>query len=348
MIKKFYSLLFLLTFCSLSYAQNGDLNDKIKSNTTALEISADELLEIVNMRRNQSDTTKDVDVTIKVVNTNSKTEPESADYDESDDSTATEYHNLLLFKQRKGKGYGKQPFEDKEKYALLEKGVSFVNFNLGFMGTDISDYLLEPVAEVETLYNRNFSAKISAGHFVSNNTAIGVKFSYNFTDLRLKVTADILDLLIGAQTYETNNVKSMYSGGVYVRNFIPLDNAHRFFIISETGLNYTYTDGLSKNIYDEGVNITKVKTDKDAVSLGISPGFMYFMSRGFAFEFSMSPVVAYWEKSRTVNNEVDYGSADNYGLTFKFMPFNISFGFSYYFGLDYNKNRKYLKKLNQY
>ena len=74
---------------------------------------------------------------------------------------------------------------------------------------------------------------------------------------------------------------------------------------------------------------------------------MYFMTRGFAFEFAMNPVVAYWEKTKLVNNEVDKGSMTSYGLSFKFMPFNIQFGFAYYFGLDYFKNREYVNSLRK-
>lgn len=352
MIKKIGILLFISTMCFSGYAQNEKIE---KQETVTLEVSTEELLEIIKKRKSVGSTNPE-GVTLKILPNEQESqfdleEVSSTGYDTTNfksEKTRKEYINLLVFKQNKNKGYKKQPFEDKAKYALLEKGVSFVSFNLGFMGNDMSDYLVEPIAVIDKFRNRNFNGSISAGHFVANNTAVGLKFAYNFSDIRLKVSADILDIIISAKTYESNNVKSRYTGGAYVKNFIPLDAAQRFFIISETNIGYTYVDALSKNIYANGEKVTKVKTDKDVVSLGVSPGFMYFMSSGFAFEFQMSPVVAYWERTRTTNNEVNKGSAQNYGLSFKFMPFNISFGFAYYFGLDYDKNRAYLKSTNKY
>lgn len=306
--------------------------------SVTLKLSSDELIELLKLKKELN---RDAEFENYVNSANLKDSLFK-------DANKNDKINLWILKQNRGKGYGKQPFEDKNKYALLEKGVSYVSFNVGFISNDINDFLLEPVAVVDKLYNRNISASISAGHLIANNTAINVKFAYSFSDMRLKMSADILDIIISAKTYETNNVRSRYHGSVGVKNFIPLDAAQRFFIVSETNLGYTYTDGLSKNYYDNGVRVTKVKTDKDAVSIGVCPGFMYFMSRGFAFEFGLSPVLVYWERTKTVNNEVANGSSTNYGLSFKFMPLNIKFGFSYYFGLDYDKNRAHVKKLNIY
>lgn len=304
-----------------------------QQDSISIKLSTSELIELLELKRT-IETEKEIErEEDSLINLNRK----------------GDYVNLLLFKQRKNIGYrNKQAFEDKKRYAMLEKGVSFASFDISASSNDISDYLLEPIAVIDELYNRAFSGSISAGHFISNNTALAARFSYSFSETNLKVSADILDLLIGANTYETNNAKNTYSGAVGVRNYIPLDPAHRFFIVSETNLSYSYVEGISKNIYDEGVSTTKVLTHKDMVGVGLRPGFMYFMSRGFAFEFSMSPVAAYWSRTRTVNNEVDEGSVDSYGLSFKFMPLNIGFGFSYYFGLDYDKNRSYLKKHNIY
>lgn len=258
-----------------------------------------------------------------------------------------DYVNLLLFKVNKGKGYKKQPFEMEDSYALLQKRVTFFSFNVGFVSNDINNYWLEPLAIVDNVYNRNFSTHISAGHFIGNNLALGIKFGYKYSDMRMRVNADILDLVIGAKSYETNNLSKSYSGAFALKNYIPLDASQRLFLVSETNLTYSNTHGLSRNIYDNGVKIHKVLRESNTIGLGISPGFMYFMSRGFAFEFALNPVLVYWEKSTYVNNEVEKGSATNYGLSFKFMPFNIQFGFAYYFGLDYVKHGEWISRKNR-
>ena len=256
-----------------------------------------------------------------------------------------DYVNLLLFKVNKGKGYRTQAFENKNNYALLEKRVSYFSFNLGFKSNDIDNWWLDPIAIVDRVYNRNLSTYVSVGHFVGNNIALGAKFGYSFSDVRLRMSADILDIIISAKTYETNNISRSYTGSFFLKNYIPLDAAQRFFLVSETSLQYSNTNSLSRNLFDEGVKVHKSLRKKHSVGVGISPGFMYFMTRGFAFEFAMNPVIAYWERVKTVNNEVEKGTTLNYGLNFKFMPFNIQFGFAYYFGLDYLKNREHVANL---
>ncbi len=270
-----------------------------------------------------------------------------SDIDKKQKKEEKDYVNLLLFKVNKGKGYRTQAFENKNNYALLEKRVSYFSFNLGFKSNDIDNWWLDPIAIVDYVYNRNLSTYVSVGHFIGNNIAVGAKFGYSFSDVRLRMSADILDIIISAKTYETNNISRSYTGSFFLKNYIPLDAAQRFFLVSETSLQYSNTNSLSRNLFDEGVKIHKTLREKHSIGVGISPGFMYFMTRGFAFEFAMNPVIAYWERVKTVNNEVEKGSTLNYGLNFKFMPFNIQFGFAYYFGLDYLKNREHVANLKR-
>lgn len=262
-------------------------------------------------------------------------------------NTENDYRKILFLKLNKNKGYRTQDFEDQNKYALLEKGVSYFSFNLGFKDNTLDNLWLEPIATIDNMYNRNFNISLSAGYFIRNNLAIGFKAGYSFQDIRIALNADILDIVISAKSYETNNASTTFSGSFLIKNFIPIDRAHRLFLINETGLVYSNTQSLSKNIYDTGNKVHKIEKDKNTFGIGISPGFMYFMTKGFAFEFSMNPVIAYFEKTNITNNLVEKGNNTSYGLNMKFLPFNIQFGFAYYFGLDYLKNRAYIANLKK-
>lgn len=253
-----------------------------------------------------------------------------------------DYSRMLFLKVNKGKGYRNHGFEREGAYALLEKGVSYFAFNVNFRGNDADNYWVEPVAVVEKMYNRNIGINLSGGYMYKDNIAVGGRAGYAFSETNLTLNADLLEIIIDAKDYATNNVKSTFYFGGHIKNFIPLDYGHRFFVTSETNLDFSYSSALAKNNYDNGSKIHKVEKDNYAVSLGITPGVMYFMTAGLAFEFSMSPVVAYYEHTKVKNNLVEKGSASRYGLNFKFMPLNIQFGFSYFFGLDYHKNREYV------
>lgn len=262
-------------------------------------------------------------------------------------NTANDYRKILFLKLNKNKGYRTQDFEDQNKYALLEKGVSYFSFNLGFKDNTLDNLWLEPIATIDNMYNRNFNLSLAAGYFIRNNLAIGFKAGYSFQDIRIALNADILDIVISAKSYETNNASTTFSGSFLIKNFIPIDRGHRLFLMNETGLVYSNTRSLSKNIYDTGNKVHKIEKNKNTFGIGISPGLMYFMTRGFAFEFSMNPVIAYFQKTHITNNLVEKGSNTSYGLNMKFLPFNIQFGFAYYFGLDYLKNREYIANLKK-
>ncbi|MDR1667188.1 MAG: hypothetical protein LBS03_05805 [Bacteroidales bacterium] len=262
------------------------------------------------------------------------------------DSSGKGYRNILFLKVNKGKGYRKQAFEMEDAYALMERGVSYISFHLGYRGNDIDNYWLEPVAIVDEVYNRNFSASLSLGYIVKNNLSLGIKGSYAFADTRLILEADLFDLLFNAQTYETNSVSSSFSVAGVIKNFVPLGRAHRMFLVNETNLSFAHSQSLMKNIYDKGAKINKIEKTKNAIGLGISPGFMYFMTKGLSFDFSLNPVIAYFEQTDITNNQTEKGKNRNYGLSFKFMPLNIQFGFSYYFGLDYYKNKAHLDAID--
>ncbi|MDL2230425.1 hypothetical protein LJB87_01375 [Alistipes sp. OttesenSCG-928-L06] len=255
-----------------------------------------------------------------------------------------DYNRFLFLKVNKGKGYRKQGFEQPSNYTLLEKGVGYFSFDLGFRGNDADNQWLEPIGVLDELYHRNVTVNLSGGYFVKNNMAAGVKVAYEYAETKLGIKdADLLSIIIDAKNYETNNAKSTWKVGGTLKNFLPLDYGHRFFLTNETAINLYYTTGLAKNYYDGDFKINKIEKEQYGVSMGITPGIMYFMTEGFAFEFSMSPVLAYYEHTKFTNNQSERGSNSSYGLNFKFLPLNLQFGFSYYFGLDYHRNREHVR-----
>ena len=59
------------------------------------------------------------------------------------------------------------------------------------------------------------------------------------------------------------------------------------------------------------------------------------------------PLVAYFENTRLLVDEVYPGGNNDWGLNLKFLPTGfLNIGFSYYFGLDYDKYNKEMKRRN--
>lgn len=254
------------------------------------------------------------------------------------------YRKVLGVKFKKNVDYKTKihSFEDQDNYALLEPGVSFVSFNLGLASFKLDNKWIEPLVKIDDTYYTQLFAKASGGYFIANNTAVALKVSYGFWDNRIKLTSDVLSLLINAKTYETNNVGTDVAVQAVVRNYIPIGFEQRFFLMTETALGYKYSESLQRNIYDEGARLSKVETRSHSALLGISPGVSYFMTKGFAFEFMLSPIQIYYQHSQAINNETQTGATNSYGLTFAFTPLNIQLGLTYYFGLNYRKNHEHL------
>lgn len=251
--------------------------------------------------------------------------------------------NLLILKLKRNKGYySTQAFEHKRTYALLEKGASYLSLSAGFKNTATASLLIEPFFDVEKIYKRGFSLDASFGYFVKNNVAIGIEGGYHLSDLRLKVSSDVLQLMINSRDYETNNAGSSFWLGFFVKNFIHLDPAHRIFMVTQTSLFYSHGTSVARNIYNDGAMLHKVYQQTDRGGVKLSLGVSYFVAKGFAMEFKVSPVAVYYQNNRVLNNETLRGKFSGGGFNTLFNPIDMQFGLSYFFGLDYVKNAKYL------
>ena len=86
----------------------------------------------------------------------------------------------------------------------------------------------------------------------------------------------------------------------------------------------------------------KVYQQSDKGGVKLSLGVSYFVAKGFAMEFKVSPVAVYYQNNRVLNNETLRGRFAGGGFNTLFNPIDMQFGLSYFFGLDYEKNAKHL------
>lgn len=222
----------------------------------------------------------------------------------------------------------------KNKAVLLTNGVSHFGFIVGFSKKDVSNDMLLTVVDIDEIKNISGDFSFSGSWFIADNVAWGAKLSYGFSDERYTISAKLLNLLLDASTYNSNIVSSSFKIGTGVKNYVPIGTSNRFFVFNETNMSYSYISSLTRDVYDQGKEIKKKEKITNELSLGLSPGFMYFLKDGFAFEFAFNPVMIYYSRSFITQNETKEGSASDFSIDFKLNPFNIYFGFAYYFGLS--------------
>lgn len=235
-----------------------------------------------------------------------------------------------------------QTFEDPRSYALLEKKSYFVSLYANFSNAGKYNLLIEPLFEIHKVYNRNVDVQVAGGYFVANNLALGAYAGYRMSDIRVDVSADILQLLINSRRYETNNVSTGYTLGVFSKNFIPLEYAHRIFLVNEASIYYSQTRSLSRNVYDQGAMLSKIYQNTYTGGIKLSVGVMYFLANGLTMEFNISPVAALYQYNTVVNNETLNGKFAGGAVNTILLPIDLKFGLTYFFGLDYKKNRKHI------
>lgn len=219
------------------------------------------------------------------------------------------------------------------KKAFLTNGVSSFGFKVGLSKKDVSNDMLFTMVEIDEIKNVSGDFSFSGSWFIADNVAWGGKVSYGFSDKRLTVSAKVLDLLIDASTYNSNIVSSSLNIGTGVKNYVPIGTSNRFFVYNETNITYSYLSSLTRDVYDGGADIKKLMKTTHELSIGLSPGFMYFLKQGFAFEFAFNPIVMYYNRSFIKQDEIKSGSGSDMSIDFKLNLFNVYFGFAYYFGL---------------
>ncbi len=211
------------------------------------------------------------------------------------------------------------------------KGMSNISFRVGLEGGRKSNDVLLSILDIEESNTFETDLALGGGWFIADNVALNGRISYSFSDKRNTVEAKILELVLDASKYNTNTVSSSFSTAVGVKNYIPVGYSKRFFLFNESNVCYIHTEELTRDVYNDGDKIRKIQRVENSFNIGLAPGFMYFLTKGFAFEFSMNPIMLSLTHEDILTDETVEGENLSYSLDFKLNPFNIYFGFSYFF-----------------
>ncbi len=217
--------------------------------------------------------------------------------------------------------------------SILDKGVSHFGFRVGFSNKDIENDRLLTIVDIDEIKNLSYEFALSGSWFIDENVAWGVKVNYGFSDQTYKISSNLLPLLINAQTYSSSIATSNFEIGTGVKNYVPFGNSNRFFVFNETNASYSYLSSLTRDVYDEGKDIKKSMKNTHEISLGLSPGVMYFLKKGFAFEFAFNPVMISYNRTYIKQDEINDGGGSDLAIDFRFNLLKIYFGFAYYFGI---------------
>lgn len=222
------------------------------------------------------------------------------------------------------------------KRSCLSEGAYSFGFRLGLEKRSVENDMLLTIADIEKSEQLKYDLALSGSWFVMDYTALNCKIAYGFSDSENVIEAKILDLVIGAENYSTSTASSSFTAAAGVKNFIPIGSSERFYVFNESNVSYCHYSSLTRDVYNRGDKIHKIHRKGNTVSLALSPGVMYFLTNKLAFEFALNPVILSFSHENTLKDGTIGGSDTDFCLDLKINPFNLYFGFSFFFD---NRNK---------
>lgn len=166
-------------------------------------------------------------------------------------------------------------------------------------------------------------------YFVSNNTAVGLRFTYSYTAMDMDEASLSLgeDMAFDLSNNYFENQK--YTGSLAIRNYIPLFGSKVFAAFNEVrvggrkvqGKSYKMNEGEKDGIYSDGY----------AFNLGVVPGVSAFVTNNLSFEVALSVLECNYSYTKQYKNQVYTSSMSHFGTTFKPNLLGVSFAVMYYF-----------------
>lgn len=216
-----------------------------------------------------------------------------------------------------------------EKVTLVPKGYWLGGGSFSYSENAADDYEFIVLNDIKGT-NYNFKVSPFIGYFVANDLAVGARFSYNRSMLNLgSVSLDINeDLNFAVENFYS--IQHMYTGSVFLRNYVALGKSKRFGIFNEVRL--SVGGGQSKQITGENnEDITGSFQDILQMELGLIPGVIGFLTDNVAVEASVNVLGFEYKKYSQVRDQIYEGSFESSGVNFKVDLFSINIGISFYF-----------------
>jgi hypothetical protein len=204
----------------------------------------------------------------------------------------------------------------------ITKGTVFssLTFSAGSREAENESQLLYYVVDQD---KSSLEIRLDPGYVVKENLAVGMGLLYGYNkEKRTQRNSD--GTITDYRSYQRN-----FALRPYVKNFIPLGNGNKFYVVIPTELQF----GSGSRVQESITNniLTRTYTNTFFYGLEMRPGLLAFIVENFGFEvnvgaFGLSSSIEKIKKT----NEPD-GQVKNNDLSLKINLLQLSFGFAAYF-----------------
>lgn len=211
---------------------------------------------------------------------------------------------------------------------FMPKGMWFFGGNISYTQHNNDDFKMFGLLKDFSSRGYTFAVRPMAGYSFANNLAAGVAFTYNRTMLQIDNVSLSLgdDLSFGISDYY--NIEHVYTGTVFLRNYINLGSSRRFALIND--LKLQLGGGQGKMINGKGEDMTGTFTKIYQFGLVCSPGVAVFVNDFAAVEATIGVLGFQYKRTEQTTNQIHHGSRQTSGANFKIDIFSIALGMTFY------------------
>ncbi len=214
-----------------------------------------------------------------------------------------------------------------ERITFIPKGQWITGVSVNYSQSNQKNYQF---LIIENLNGDAYSFKVSPMLMFAfkDNLAAGGKFSYERTMANLESGNVIID---SETDYDIDNLRQLssnYFATAALRYYISLGNSTRFGLFNEMQLKLG--GGESKIINGSGDDLTGTFERNFQTSIGLSPGFVMFLSNYSAIEVNVGVLGFGYTHTRSTTDHVYVANRKSKQANFKVNLFSISFGVAFY------------------
>lgn len=232
------------------------------------------------------------------------------------------YYMMLVLLLCYGAGNSQKNKKDSIDGVAITKGTWFAGgaVSLGDRKAENEDQLL--------FYNvnqkkSNAEIRVDAGYIFRKNLGAGIGLLYGRNkEVNTQRSSD------GTLT-ENNMAESYFAFRPFIKNYVPLGNSNRFYVVIPTELQI----GFGSKVKEATTNaiLTRTYTNSNYYGIALRPGLLMFIYKNFGFEvnvgaFGLNSKV---EKSTVTNQPAS--KVVTHDLDLKINILNLSLGFTGYF-----------------
>lgn len=211
---------------------------------------------------------------------------------------------------------------------FMPKGMWFFGGNISYTQHNNDDFKMFGLLKDFSSRGYTLAIRPLAGYTFANNMGAGLSFTYQRTMLQI----DNVNLSLGDDLNfgisDLYNVEHVYTGTLFLRNYINLGNSRRFALINDFKLQMG--GGQGKMINGKGESMEGTYTKIYNIGVVCSPGVSVFINDFASVEATIGVLGFQYKRTEQITNQVHTGSRQTSGANFKIDIFSIALGMTFY------------------